>query len=132
MTTRCSNGPVASMTGALMTLAAIILVASSTARAACPSVGVTNNTSCAVTMYFLCPGLPAIGPITVGPMSFVPVPIPAGCTPTAVPIICGNRRLLTTGCIFNVSVAPGCCATVCYDPVACTLVYTPTLGPCPC
>jgi hypothetical protein len=65
-------------------------------------------------------------------MSVQLVPIPAGCTPTAVPIICGNRRPLASGCLVNVSVAAGCCATVCYNPVACTLVYTPTAGPCPC
>lgn len=132
MITRCTSRSFAIIAGAILAFAAIFTLGGSSASAVCPNVTVTNNTACNVTLYFLCPGTTAIGPIVVGPGAVVVVPMPAGCTPQAVPIICGNRRVLPGGCFNNVSVAPGCCATVCYNPAACTVVFNPTPGPCPC
>jgi hypothetical protein len=133
MTTRCSSRTLAMMAGAILAFAVLFTLGASTAEAVCANVTVTNNTPCVVKLYFVCPGTTAI-PVTVPANSAVVVPLPAGCTPQVVPIICGGRRPMPLGpsCFTNVSVAPGCCGTVCWDPVACTVIYTPTFGPCPC
>lgn len=64
--------------------------------------------------------------------------------PTALPIApgfklagfidgCGGFVSLNPNpCNFNVKLQGGCCADICYDPIACTLTITPVPGPCNC
>lgn len=133
MTTRCISRSLAIVAGAILTFAAIFTLGASTASAQCTNFTIINNTSCTVDIYLICPGFPA-SPYTLPPNNTFNIALPAGCgTPEIVPIICGNRRTLRPGtCFKNVSVAPNCCADVCYDITTCTVTYTQVQGPCPC
>jgi len=133
MTTRCSSRSLAMVAGAILTFAAIFALSSSTASAQCSNISMINNTSCTITIYLICPGFPA-SQYVIPPNNTFNVALPAGCgTPEVVPIICGNRRPIAPGaCFTNVSVAPGCCANVCYRITACTVTVDPVPGPCPC
>ena len=130
MTTRCTPRSLAMIAGAMLAFATLFTLGASTAEAACANINIINNTTCVVKVYVVCTGLPATL-YTVPAMSSVVAPIPAGCNPQIVPIICGNRRNLPPGCINNVDVG-GCCANVCYSITACFVRFDPVPGPCPC
>ncbi|MEO5931841.1 MAG: hypothetical protein ABIR47_18045 [Candidatus Kapaibacterium sp.] len=125
----------------MLVMAAIIAVAtflgSGTAHAQCASITVSNLTSCEVALCLYdaagnqtCITLGAAGsPTSTGFIS--------GFTPVGAISAAKNRHPFTgtpfcTPCIRipGSHVVVGCCATVCYDAVACSITINPCPDPC--
>jgi hypothetical protein len=102
------------------------------AAAQCNVVTVNNRTACSITVC-VANGGGNQQCVTVAGGSSGSIPAP-GFPGTPSVRICGQLMPIPpgTGCLFNVPLANGCCADICYDFVTCTVTATPTAGPCTC
>ncbi|HVZ38038.1 MAG TPA: hypothetical protein VHI13_02085 [Candidatus Kapabacteria bacterium] len=125
------------MIAAAALFALLALPGAQSARAQCAIINVYNFTGCDVTLCLYDAGgnracIQLRQPIGPYPLAFVAPFNPAGVISSGKNLYPFAGSPACTPCVTlpSPTIISGCCATVCYDPVACTITVNPCGPPC--